>query len=226
MIAIIPARVGSKGLPGKNIKKLLDKPLIAYTIEEALASKAISRVILSTDDEEIASIGKNYGAEVPFMRPAELAGDNALAVDVYNYTLNRLDQTEGGRIESLVILQPTSPLRKASDIDDAVALFESKNADSVISFCEEHHPISWNKYISEEGKISSIFENNVRNRQAEKRSYYPNGAVYVFRRAMMEKGVYYSEKTYAYLMDRINSVDIDTLEDFMYAEYILKSQTA
>lgn len=221
MIAIVPARGGSKGLPGKNILPLLGKPLIAYTIEAALRSKSISRVILSTDDPQIAAIGKEYGAEVPFMRPTELADDSALAVDVYNYTLNKLDNVNGGRINSVVILQPTSPLRKHTDIDTAVSLFEEKDADSVISFCEEHHPISWNKHLTEEGKIVSIFENKVANRQSEEKSFYPNGAVYVFKREMLEKGIYYSENTFAYLMDRTNSVDIDTHDDFLYAEFLL-----
>ncbi|EKF54432.1 N-acylneuraminate cytidylyltransferase [Galbibacter marinus] len=225
MIAIIPARGGSKGLPGKNILPLLGKPLIAYTIEAALKSQSISRVILSTDDPQIAAIGEEYGAEVPFMRPAELAGDDALAVDVYNYTLNRLDDSNGSRINNVVILLPTSPLRTHTDVDNAIGLFIEKNADSVISFCEEHHPITWNKHLSNDGRILPIFESRVANRQSEKKTYYPNGAVFVFKREMLEKGIYYSENTFAYLMDRTNSIDIDTQYDFQYAEFMLNIKT-
>ena len=108
MIAIIPARGGSKGLPGKNIKEMCDKPLIAYTIEAALKSKSIDHVILSTDDEEIAAVAKKYGAEVPFMRPAELASDTAMAVDNYIYTIGRLEKEWNTKIDSFVVLQPTS----------------------------------------------------------------------------------------------------------------------
>lgn len=102
MIAIIPARGGSKGLPGKNIKEMCDKPLIAYTIEAALKSKSIDHVILSTDDEEIAAVAKKYGAEVPFMRPAELASDTAMAVDNYIYTIGRLEKEWNTKIDSLL----------------------------------------------------------------------------------------------------------------------------
>lgn len=126
MIAIIPARGGSKGLPGKNIKFLNGKPLIAYTIEAALKAKHVHRVIISTDDLEIADTAKKYGAEVPFMRPEYLATDDALAIDVYKYTLSRLSETEGTIITDFMVLQPTSPLRTATDIDKAITIFKEK----------------------------------------------------------------------------------------------------
>lgn len=111
MIAIIPARGGSKGLPRKNVKEMCGKPLIAYTIEAALAAKSIDRVVISTDDDEIAAVAMQYGAEVPFMRPAELASDTAMAVDNYIYTIDRLEKEWNIKIDSFVVLQPTSPLR-------------------------------------------------------------------------------------------------------------------
>ncbi len=226
MIAIIPARGGSKGLKGKNIKILKGKPLIAYTIEVALKSKQITRVILNTDDREIAEVGLSYGAEVPFLRPKDLATDTALAIDVYKYVLNKLEKEENLIIEEFVVLQPTSPLREVSDIDNAITLFREKNADSVVSYCEENHPIRWHKYLTQENKIVSIFsDEQVQNRQVERPSYYPNGAIYVFKKKMIvEENVYYNDKSYAYIMSRKNSVDIDTLEDFQYAEFLLSNK--
>ena len=222
MIAIIPARGGSKGLPGKNIKPLNGKPLIAYAVEAALKAKHIDRVIISTDDEEIARVAVQYGAELPFMRPVELASDTALAVDNYIYTIGKLEQESGTIIDAFVVLQPTSPLRIAEDIDGAVELFEKKDADSVISYTQEAHPISWHKYLDEEGRFIDILNANINNRQDNRASYYPNGAVYVFRTSMIRDRKYYTEKSYAYIMPRSRSVDIDFIEDFEYAEFILK----
>lgn len=221
MIAIIPARGGSKGLPGKNIRHLNGKPLIAYTIEAALKAKNIDRVIISTDDEEIARVAVEYGAELPFMRPTELASDTAMAVDNYVYTINRLEGESGKSIDAFVVLQPTSPLRIAEDIDGAIELFNEKKADSVISYTPEAHPVTWHKYINSEGLFEDIFDDNIKNRQENRVSYYPNGAVYVFRTAMIRERRYYTEKSYAYIMPRSRSVDIDFIEDFEYAEFLL-----
>ena len=141
MIAPIPARGGSKGLPGKNTMLLVGKPLIAYAIESALNSKYISEVYVSTDSKEIAEIAKKYGAKVPFLRPMYLATDEALAVDTYIFMLDKW-QESGKNVDSLIILQPTSPLRTSANIDEAIELFHSKNGSSVISYTEESHPIS------------------------------------------------------------------------------------
>lgn len=221
MIAIIPARGGSKGLPGKNIRLMNGKPLIAYAVEEALKAKHIDRVIISTDDEEIARIAVEYGAELPFMRPAELASDTAMAVDNYIYTIGRLEKESGKPIDAFVVLQPTSPLRIAEDIDGAVELFEEKNADSVISYCQEAHPVTWHKFLDEEGRFVDIFDSNINNRQDNRISYYPNGAVYVFRTSVIRERKYYTDKSFAYIMPRSRSIDIDYMEDFEYAEFLL-----
>lgn len=221
MIAIIPARGGSKGLPGKNVRPLNGKPLIAYAIEEALKAKHIDRVIISTDDEEIARVAVEYGAELPFMRPAELASDTAMAIDNYIYTIGRLEIESGKSIDAFVVLQPTSPLRIAEDIDGAIELFKQKGADSVISYCQEAHPVTWHKYLDEDGHFVDIFEANIKNRQENRESYYPNGAVYVFRTSMIRERKYYTDNSYAYVMPRIRSVDIDFIEDFEYAEFLL-----
>lgn len=222
MIAIIPARGGSKGLPGKNIRPLNGKPLIAYAVEAGLKSKYIDRVIVSTEDEEIARIAVQYGAELPFMRPAELASDTAMAVDTYIYTINRLEKEGGKPIDSFVVLQPTSPLRIAEDIDGAVELFMQKDADSVVSYCKEDHPITWHKYLDEEGRFVDIFETTLQNRQDFRVSYYPNGAVYVFKTSIIRERKYFTDKSYAYVMPRNRSIDIDHIEDFEFAEFLLR----
>ena len=224
MIAIIPARGGSKGLPGKNIKPLNGKPLIAYTIEEALKTKNITRVIVSTDDSEIAEVAKKYGAEIPFMRPKSLADDTAKSIDVYNYTIKRLEEEENSEINEVIILQPTSPLRTSQHIDEAIELYFTKKADSVVSYCQEEHPVFWHKYINEEGKFEDIFEEDyLKNRQELKPTYYPNGAIYILRKELLLSGNYYTNNSYVYIMDTDYSVDIDTHEDFQYCEFLLKN---
>ena len=223
MIAIIPARGGSKGLPGKNIKEMCDKPLIAYTIEAALKSKSIDHVILSTDDEEIAAVAKKYGAEVPFMRPAELASDTAMAVDNYIYTIGRLEKEWNTKIDSFVVLQPTSPLRIAEDIDGAVELFNARNADSVVTYVKEAHPIFWHKKIDENNKLEDIFEGTIANRQELPITYYPNGAVYVFSTEMIRQKKYYTDKSYAYIMPRERSMYIDFSDDLKYVEFLMSN---
>ena len=221
MIAIVPARGGSKGLPNKNILSLAGKPLILWTIEAAQNSKYIDRIILSTDDKAIADICRPTGIDIPFMRPIDLAKDNSLAIDNYIYTINRLNSEHGFDIEECVVLQPTSPLRKSEDIDGSIELFKKKNADSVVSYTEEHHPIEWHKYITNEGKFENIFENKLLNRQDIKKSYYPNGAIFVFNYKLIKQNKYYNENSYAYIMPRKRSIDIDTIDDFEYAEYLI-----
>lgn len=220
MIALIPARGGSKGLPGKNTKLLFGKPLIAYAIESALNSKYITQVYVSTDSEEIAEIAKKYGAKVPFLRPSYLASDEALAVDTYLFMLDKW-QESGENVDSFIILQPTSPLRTSKNIDEAIELFQSKNASSVISYTEENHPVSWHKYVNDDLTFSTIFEEELLNRQQKRKTFYPNGAVFIFKTELIREKKYYNENSFAYLMSRYNSVDIDTLEDFEYVEFLI-----
>ena len=221
MIAIIPARGGSKGLPGKNIKLLKGKPLIAYTIECALQSDKISHVVVSTDDPEIAKVGVEFGAEVPFLRPAYLASDSAKAIDNYIYTISKLSEIYNQTIDEFMVLQPTSPLRTTDDINDAISLFYNKNADSVISYTAEQHPVYWHKYITDDGKLTNIFNDTIENRQVLRKSYYPNGAIYIFKTEIINKGLYYTDNTFAYVMPRNRSVDIDYLDDFLYVDYLM-----
>jgi len=225
VIAIIPARGGSKGLPGKNIKKMNDKPLIWYTINSAKKSKFVDKIIVSTDDNEVAKISKKYDAEIPFMRPKELARDDSLAIDNYIYTIDRLNKEFNYGIVEFVVLQPTSPLRTSLDIDNAIQIFEEKKADSVISVSEAIHPPIWSKRIDEKGILRNYFDIRIgnKNRQEIEKIYMPNGAIFVFKFSLLkEKYSYYSDKTYPYIIPLERSIDIDSKLDFEFAEYLMK----
>ncbi|WP_320171771.1 acylneuraminate cytidylyltransferase family protein [Maridesulfovibrio sp.] len=228
MIAIIPARGGSKGLPGKNIRPLQGKPLIGWTVEAALAARHIDKIILSTDDDEIAGIAAKFGASVPFMRPAELASDTAIADDAYIYTVNRLNSEFGYDINELCILQPTSPLRLPEHIDGAIELFHAKKAEAVIGVCELPHPIEWVKGMDENGVLTSINkefdEASNDNRQGVSPKYLPNGAVFVLSFEKLLTRDFYGPKTYGYKMERRYSADIDSIDDFEYAEFMLNKR--
>jgi len=224
MLAIIPARCGSKELPGKNIRDLCGKPMIAYTIEAALRSKYIKNVIVSTDCKEIEDVAKEFGAKSHFLRPEELALDDSKAIDNYIYTVDRLNNDFDYSIDSFVVLQPTSPFRRESDIDNAIDIFKEKNADSVVSYTKEQHPIEWHKYLTEEDRFENIFDERLLNRQKFKPSYFPNGAIYVFNYELIKQNLYYSDNSYAYIMPRSRSVDVDTLEDFQYAEFLMRQK--
>ncbi|CAH8242005.1 acylneuraminate cytidylyltransferase family protein [Vibrio aestuarianus] len=222
MIAIVPARGGSKGLPGKNIKSLNGKPMIAYTIQAALESRYITDVVISTDDEQIYDVAASLGATKTFLRPKELARDDSLAVDNYIYTTNRLSDEFGYDVDNFVVLQPTSPLRESQDIDGAIDLFYKNSADSVVSYCLEYHPVMWHKYIEADSSLTSIFsDDSLNNRQQFRESYFPNGAIFVFKKSLIDNRQYFSEKTFAYKMPRSRSIDIDTQEDFDYAQFLM-----
>ena len=152
VLALIPARGGSKGLPGKNTKDLCGKPLIAHSIDTAKASTQINRIIVTTDDQKIADVAKQYGAELPFMRPAELATDKSLALDAFVHAINWLKDNEGYEADCVVILYPTCPIRNVEDIDNGVKLFLEKNADSVMCVSETL-PASVLKVITDKGTL-------------------------------------------------------------------------
>ena len=225
MLAIIPARGGSKGIPGKNIKPLCDKPLIVYTIEAARAARSIDRVILSTDDEEIAEVSQKHDVEIPFMRPAKLAQDDSLSIDNYIYTIDRLNDESSKQYDEFIVLQPTSPFRTVVDINNAIELFHEKNADSLISVCESPHPPSWSRKIDKIGRLREYFDLNIgnKNRQELETAYIPNGAIFIFKLSLLKKNYsYYSDNTFAYTMSRERSIDIDTPLDFEFAEFLMR----
>lgn len=223
ILAIIPARGGSKGLPRKNVLPLLGEPLIAYTIKEAKKSKYITRIIVTTDDDEIAGISLKYGAEVPFRRPKELAGDNTSTNDVIEHVLNVIVKEEEKLPDIICLLQCTSPLRTVSDIDSTIEKMLKTNSDSAVAVCEvESNPYWTNifegerlEYFLEEGK-------NITRRQDLPKIYEINGAVYVARTESFKK--YKTLETpnmTGYVMEKEKSIDIDTLIDFKMAEFIL-----
>jgi CMP-N,N'-diacetyllegionaminic acid synthase len=227
MIAIIPARGGSKGLPGKNIRLLDGIPLIAHTIHAALNAEGIRRVIISTDNHEIASIARDNGAEVPFMRPLDLAKDNSMVIDSYLYTIDWLAKDEGEKIDSFVALLPTAPLRNSNDIDSAIKFFNDKNAGSVISVVEAPVPMEWYKKIDSQGILRNLLEKKagLKNRQEFKSQFVPNGAIYIFNTERLRSTrEYYNEKTFPYVMPPERSADIDNLIDFKWAEFLLTHQ--
>jgi CMP-N,N'-diacetyllegionaminic acid synthase len=227
LIAIIPARSGSKGLPGKNIKPFHEKPLIAYTIETALRSKCINDVFVTTDSEHIAEIALQYGAKVPYLRPAQLASDQALARDAYIHMIGHLESTlyPSNAIETFVVLQPTSPLRSAFQVEEAVAKFLTKKAPALISVKRVQHSPYWYKSKTEDGFLVNYFNDliypSVTNRQKYPTAYLPNGAIYIFdRKSYFLNDDVYADKVLAYEMDESSSVDIDTQEDFDFAEFL------
>lgn len=219
MIAIITARGGSKGLPRKNVLPFCGKPLIAHTIEAALRSEVISRVVVSTDDEEIAERSLDFGAEVPFMRPEYLSTDTATSRDAVLHALDFLEHK--GTLDSFCLLQPTSPLRTALDIDLAADLFFTRSASSILSVVEYEHPIQWALKLDESGRMAPLWENQVQMRQEASSFYRPNGAIYIFNtRFFKTSESYFGNRSYAYIMPPVRSVDIDTRLDFMIAEAI------
>ena len=226
ILALIPARGGSKGLPRKNIKPLLGKPLIAWTVEQAKNSKYIDKVVVSTDDEEIAEISKKYGAEVPFLRPKELARDDSPTIDAIIHAINWFEE-RGEFFDILILLQPTSPLRTTEDIDNAIELFlNNKDALSLISVKENEHPPFWSLEI-ENKFLKPLFgeEYFKKRRQELPKSYMPNGAIFISYVDILKKyKTFYTPKTIAYIMPPERSIDIDNEFDFLLAEFILKNK--
>lgn len=231
ILAIIPARGGSKGVPKKNIRALAEKPLLAYTIEEALRSGRINRTLVSSDDEEIVEVAKRWGAEAPFVRPAELAEDDVQDFPVCEHTLQWLRNREGYAPDIIVWLRPTSPLRTAQHIDEAVeALVNCPQADSVRSVCAApKHP--YKMWKIEDGHLvpfipvtlSGLTEPYNFPRQKLPPAFVQNGAVDVIRtRTIIEKQSMTGGIILPYVMKESESVNIDTQIDFTLAEVLME----
>lgn len=222
ILAIIPARGGSKGIPKKNLKRLLGKPLIEYTIKAATESKYINRIMVSTDDKEIKETAFKLGVEVPFLRPDYLATDTSKIIDTCLDVLNRFKDLN--YIPNIVVLlQPTSPLRNSNHIDEAINIFISNNADAVISVAECKHP-SITLRIDEENKLKSFFNQkyNFENRQSIEKAYCMNGAIYICKASLILKHkTFFNENTFPYIMSFKDSIDIDTDFDFELAAMLL-----
>lgn len=216
-MSLIPARGGSKGIPGKNIVDLNGKPLIAWTIEASLGSKNIHRTIVSTDSEKIEEVSRKHGAEVLFRRPAEISGDHSPVIPSIHHAFKWLAENEDYRPDYMVLLQPTSPLRNSQDIDEAFEILYSKNADSVISVGEASpHPYLM-KEITSDGKLKNfIADPENKPRQTFPPVYVLNGAIYIVKvELILNKNTFYSDKTYAYVMSQEKSVDIDSEIDLV-----------
>jgi len=225
IVAIIPARGSSKTIPRKNIKLLNGKPLIYYTIEKAQRSKYVNRIAVSTEDEEIARIAQDCGVEV-ILRPLELAQDDTPSLPVFQQVIKHLEEVENFHPDIIVILQPTSPLRTAEDINGAIEKFLQSNCDSVVSVCEAEHPPHW-MYTLEADRLKPVIEGaeRITQRQDAPGVYRLNGAVYVTRRhIIMEQNRVLGEDTQAYVMPSERSIDIDTELDFRVAELLLRER--
>ncbi|GAB4413793.1 MAG: acylneuraminate cytidylyltransferase family protein [Bacteroidia bacterium] len=222
ILGIIPARGGSKGVPGKNVRLLGGKPLIAHTIEAAGRS-GLTRCILSTDDPDIADIGRSLGADVPFIRPAALATDSAKALPVIQQALATVEAAGDAPYDAVMMLQPTTPFRETSDIDGAIALLVQRGADSVISVVEVggHHPARM-KYLEGDRLVDPPFAEAYENqpRQELRPMYIRNGAIYLTRRHVLLSDSFKGQDCRAWVMPVERSVNIDTLLDFDYAEFL------
>ena len=228
LLAIVPARGGSKGVPGKNIKVTGGQPLIVWTIQAALRAISVARTVVTTDSQKIAAVAKMHGAEVPFLRPEELAGDETPGILPILHTLNWLAEFEGYRPDYVCCLQPTSPLRTSQDIDAALRVLVEKQADAVVSVTPAKHHPSWLKTMDEEGRVKAFLDRgeNADNRQDLLPLYALNGAIYLARRTIIQDfRTWYTERTYAYVMPASRSLDIDTVDDLSLADLLLSGIT-
>lgn len=219
---VITARGGSKGLPGKNIKDLCGKPLIAYSIDVARAFTDDENICVSTDSEEIKQVVEKYGLKVPFLRPDYLATDTATSSDVLVHAVNFYKE-QGREYKKLCLLQPTSPLRTVEDVQGAFDLYRD-DIDIVTGMVKSHAPSILNEE-NEDGFMVSVFNKNGLGRQYVREMYETNGAVYVMNvKSLLEKGMKGFSRKVKYVMSKDHSVDIDDIIDFMLVETIMKNR--
>ena len=221
-LAVIPARSGSKGLKNKNIRMFAGKPLMAYTIESAINSNQFKCVHVSTDSLKYADIARQYGADVPFLRSEKLSTDEAGTWDTVRFVINEYLRL-GNEFDTVTVLQPTSPLRTSGDIIAAFHIFEKKEAEAVVSVCEtEYSPLLCN-VLPENGSLNNFVDLNIVGRRQQSQQFYRiNGAIYIQSvDLLMRKGELYGEKSFAYIMAKRSSIDIDDDYDFTIAELLL-----
>lgn len=225
ILGVIPARGGSKGLPGKNLALLRGRPLICHCLTAAADSSLLTRTIVSSDDPEIIRIARQNGADVPFTRPAELATDEASSAGVAQHALRALQQQAGEEFDYLCLLQPTTPLRTAADIDQALRLLLESKAEAVVSVCRvrEPHPVRTLRVV--DGKLTPflphLWQHHLR-RQDLPAVFAPNGAIYgVCVEVLREKGSLWGSITLPYEMPAERSVNIDSARDLAFAEFLL-----
>lgn len=228
ILGLTLARGASKGIRKKNIKKLLGKPLIAYTIEEALKSKYLSEYIVSTDDNEIAKISKKYGAKVPFLRPSKLAQDNSSSVSAMQHAVNFMEKQNKCKYDFVIELMCTNPLKTVFDIDKCINKLIKTKADSVIAVhqLEDHHPARIKKIVNDKIINFSIKEKPESRRQdLRPKAYIRSGSIYALKRNyLMKKSKRYGSKnSRPYILRSEKTVNIDSLSDFILAEHIMKN---
>jgi len=227
-LAVILARGGSKQIPGKNIRSLCGKPLIAWTIDSAISSQCFDRIMVSTEDYKIAEVACTFGAEVPFMRPEELAQDHSPSIASVLHAVHWLANHEDYHPDYVMLLQPTSPLRSPEDIQKAIQITQDKQADSVVSVTEVHHHPFWMKKISPDEHLIDFLPNQLSyaRRQDLPTAYALNGAIYLAKRdVLLAKSSFYKDTTAAYVMPPERSLDIDTPWEFHLAELIMRDKT-
>ncbi len=225
-LAIIPARGGSKGLPGKNIKVLSGKPLISWSIDAGLKSKYLDEIMVSTDSEEISVIARKYGAIVPFLRPSSLSSDTATSFDAINHTIDFYRIELQKEFDYIVLLEPTSPLRKYDDIDNAIEQLFNSTADSIvgISKTEDQNPA----FLIEKNEKNYIFGYEDKDmkplrRQDIKDVYFFEGTIYISKiDILLEKKTFYHDNTIGYEVPKYKSLEIDDMDDFIMVEAIMK----
>ena len=221
LLALIPARGGSKGIPRKNIKKLCGKPLIAWSIEAAQKSKYIDRIIISTEDQEIADVARSCGAEVPFMRPHTLAQDDTPGIAPVLHALEKFP-----RIEQILLLQPTSPLRTADDIDGIVNKCQERHTPAAVSVYESSKHPNWMFFCGEDEKLSPFTDNPISTRRQDLTKVFAlNGALYLANAQwLIQTESFISPETLGYVMPPERSADIDTLLDWEWLEFLMKKE--
>ncbi|HEY9426012.1 MAG TPA: acylneuraminate cytidylyltransferase family protein [Gemmatimonadaceae bacterium] len=226
VLGLIPARGGSKGVPRKNARLLGGKPLLQYTAEAALASRLLARVVLSTDDPEIAEIGRRCGLEVPFMRPEELARDETPMIPVVQHALQALEVTDG-EYDAVCLLQPTCPLRGGEEIDACIDLLEESGADTVITVLhvpEEYNP-HWVYFADASGalRLSTGEATPIARRQELPAAFHRDGAVYVARReVIVQRGSLFGDRVLGHVAERPHTVNIDGPADWRSAEQLVE----
>lgn len=231
VLAVIPARGGSKGVPRKNIRSVCGRPLITYTIEHARAAQHLFyRIIVSTDDEEIATVARAYGAEVPFLRPANLARDESPMIPMLQHAVDFIEKQDGVRMDWICLLQPTEPFRTVSDIEQCLRLGFAGGCDSVITVVRVFatHPILM-KRIEDDVLLPFCVEERegTRRQDYQPAAYMRNGSIYLSRRdVLMEQGSIWGQTIRPYVMPLERSVSIDTELDLKLAELMMSEQIA
>lgn len=225
ILALIPARGGSKGIPNKNITDLAGKPLIAYSINACKGSRFVDDIVVSTDSEKIATIARTFGAEVPFMRPEKLAMDTSKTLDAVLHAVSELKK-QGREYDSIVLIQPTQPLRTSEDIDGAIETYYINNEQDVVAVCEvSEHPLLM-RTLKEGVLVPMLDKSSTCRRQDMDKYYKVNGCVYVNSVKNLNENTSFNDNPIPYVMDRSHSVDIDEPADLKYAEVVITGKYA